>query len=309
MIIGESPLKDIYRLVVWGGGPHLAQAFPAPGEARFVRALGRLSGRLLRQKHAQISQNIRSAFPERRDSAVLATGAFAAHFANQYISLSIPKIRQSNAHRYLRWEGIDKIERALQKSGVVIAHPHMGPAQLPLHCLGLRFPSVHQIGGGEIHLVQKSNIGQWASRRRAELEQSISATLHDGKTYLRPALRALSSGGIVLSACDATGGGKEIGRRREATLFGQPFPLPLGHLWFAWKAKVPLFPMYCTRDPQKRALYLARVGEPLDLSGYRKSEAFDHGIRWTEQFLNQSLSTHPESWLFWDGFCKGGLIR
>ena len=309
MIIGESPLKDLYRLLVWGGGPELAQLVPAPGEARMLRAMGRAAAQLLPRKHAQIRDNIHVAFPHRKDCAQLASAAFAAHFANQYISLSIPKIHTFNAHRYLRWEGMDRIEAALQKGGLVLAHPHMGPAQLPLHALGLRFPSVHQIGGGEVHLVQKSTIGEWASQRRAELEQNIAATLHDGKTYLRPALRALKAGGIVLTACDATGGGKEIGRRLEATILGQDFPLPVGHLWFAWKAQVPLFPLYCTRDPQKRSLYLARVGDPIELFQYPKAEAFEVGTRWTEHFLNDVLAQHPEAWLFWDGFCKGGLIR
>lgn len=296
-------------MLVWGGGPVLSQALPSPSEARLIRAFGRISGHLLVKKHAQISANIRLAFPNRSNCDDLARRAFSAHFANQYISFSIPKVRSENAHRYLRWEGIERIETTLLKSGLVLAHPHMGPAQLPLHCLGLRFPSVHQIGGGEIHLVQKSDIGLWASQRRSHLEQGIAATLHDGKTYLRPALRALKAGGVVLSACDATGGGKEIGRRVSAKVLGQSFPLPIGHIWFAWKAKVPLFPMFCTRDPQKKSLYLAHIGDPILLTGMTKSEAFEHGARWTEQFLNQTLSQYPESWQFWDGFSKGGLIR
>ena len=186
---------DIYR-----------QALPSPAEARLIRALGRVSGHLLVKKQAQIRDNIRLAFPEELTVVRLLCVLFSAHFANQYISFSIPKIKPFNAHRYLRWEGIEKIPHC--RKGLVLAHPHMGPAQLPLHCLGLRFPSVHQIGGGEIHLVP-SKIGQWASERRGQLEHNIAATLHDGKTYLRPALRALKAGGIVLSACDATGGGKK----------------------------------------------------------------------------------------------------
>ena len=48
---------------------------------------------------------------------------------------------------------------------------------------------------------------------------------------------------------------------------------------------------------------------PHFVDGLNKAEAFERGTRWTEDFLNRALTSHPESWQFWDGFSEGGLIR
>lgn len=308
MIVGESKLKDIYRILVWGAGQRLSPLLPEPSEARIFRGIGRLSSHMMVSKKKQIMNNISRAFPNRKDIECIAESAFAAHFANQYVSFSIPKIKLDNCHRYLRWEGLESLKKSLQSGGAVLAHPHMGPAQLPLHALGLSLPSVHQIGGGEIHLVERSPVGQWASETRGRLEQQISATLHDGKSYLRPALRALKNGAVVLTACDATGGGKEIGRRFPTTLLGHSFELPIGHIWFAWRAQVPMFPLYCVRDPLKKSLYLAVVGKPISFYDLDREAAIEKGINWTRDFLNEALTKYPGSWLFWDGFSEGGLL-
>ena len=99
MIFRESPARDLYRLVMWGGYLRAIAALPAGQELRSHRALGRLVRRL--GGGARVEANLRRAFPGRRDIPRLAADVFATHFANQYLPMSFGRINAGNHQRYL----------------------------------------------------------------------------------------------------------------------------------------------------------------------------------------------------------------
>ena len=309
MIFAESRLKDLYRKLLWSLAPELTPYLPDAWEQRAVRMGGRIASRVLRKKREHILSNMRRAFPQREGLTSLSRQAFASHFSNQYLCFSFEKIQRSNSHAYLEIRGRERLTQALQAGkGAVLAHPHMGPAQLPLHVLGLEGIKMNQIGGGEITLVKLSHTGRWAAQSRAALEDGIAASLHDGKRWLRPALKALSHGEVLMSACDATGGGTEVGRRLPATLLGQPVALPVGHIWMALRSGAPLMSIHCYRNFGEGAPFVAEIGPEWIFDRSSDESAFRSGILQTEGFLNCVLQEHPGDWLFWDGFAPGGLI-
>lgn len=312
MIFGESPLKDVYRRVVWGPGRHALNLLPSPWEVRVVRGAGRVAAAVLADKRARIRENLARAFPDRPSSELdgIARAAFAAHFSNQYISFTFPRCTADNWQRYLAFEGLERLERARARGrGVVLAHPHMGPAQLPLHVLGLLGFPMHQVGGGEIKLVELSPTGRWAKETRGRLERSIAATLYDGKRYLRPLLRVLWEGGIVMTACDATGGGEELGRRVVCTVLGQRMGIPVGPVWMALRSGAELLTLRCHRNPSAGAAFIAEVGEELALDRSAPLRAaLEAGAQRLARYVDESLTRWPGDWLFWDGFTPGGLL-
>ena len=189
--------------------------------------------------------------------------AFAAHFSNQYISFSFAKCSTENWEKYLVFEGLEHLQEAVSRGkGVVLMHPHMGPAQLPLHVLALNGFHMHQIGGGEVTLVELSKTGQWAADTRSRLEARMPVTLHDGKKYLRPVLRALKQGAIVMSACDATGGGKELGRRETRKVLGREYGIPVGPIWMARQSGAPLLSIRCVRNRGSSPAMFRHIIEP-----------------------------------------------
>jgi len=310
MVFGESPLKDVYRRVVWGPGRQLLEASPDTAELRLIRAAARGAALGLRGRRAQLVANLQRAFPDRGDLDQLAQEAFAAHFSNQYLSFTFGKCGADNWSKYLQFEGLEHLEAAhAGGQGVVLMHPHMGPAQLPLHVLGLLDWPMHQVGGGEVTLVDLSETGRWAAETRASLEQRMPVTLLDGKRFLRPVLRALKSGGVVMSACDATGGGTELGRRLARPVLGQPFPLPVGPIWMAYMSGAPLLTVHCTRRRAPGAMFTATIGPPVPLRrDAGRDAALEDGADHIAAYLDRVLRAHPGDWLFWDGFAPGGLL-
>lgn len=313
MIFGEGQLKDLYRRGLWGPGRPALERLPVPWEHRAVRSLGRVACELARAKRGQVAQNLTRAFPsgqvpDGRDVTQVVSDAFASHFANQYISFSFAKCTSQTWPQYLAFQGLEKLEAARSRGrGLIIAHPHMGPAQLPLHVLGTLGWPVVQVGGGRITEVELSDTGRWAAQQRAMLESRMPVRLHDGRRYLRPVLRHLQGGGVVMSAADGTGGGEEIGQRMLCEVLGHDFPLPMGPAWMALQTGAALIPMCCVRNPGDGPLYLAVVGDEIAMEGTGRA-AVEAGTVSLGRWLDGVLRAYPGDWLFWDGFRPGGLL-
>lgn len=312
MIVGEHPLKDLYREALWGPGRRLLEALPAPLEQQMVRAGGRVAVEILAHRRAALLENLRRAFPEASlgELSRVAAAAFQAHLANQYISFSFDKCDLRHWERYLRFEGLARLQQAWARGrGVVLAHPHMGPAQLPLHVLGLLGWPMHQIGGGRVTAVQLSPAGQRAAETRRALERRMPVTLHDGRRFLRPVLRALQKGEVLMTACDATGGGEELGRRFSRSLLSQPWPMPVGPVWLAWRSGAPLLTVVTHRGDRGGPPWVAEIGEEVVFPrDHGREAALEAGVDALARHLEDWLRRWPGDWLFWDAFHPGALL-
>lgn len=322
MIFGESGLKDAYRKVVWGPLRQAAEAAPPLWEVALARGMGRAAAAAMPSKVRAVADNMRRAgLGDRPDLQAQARQTFATHFGNQYIGFLFGKCDEQTWPRYLELRGLEHLDAArAQGRGVVLMHPHMGPAQLPLHVLGLRGVPMHQVGGGRVTAVQLSQTGEWAAATRSRLEARIRATLHDGTKFLRPVLRALQQGEVVMSACDGTGGGEEMGRRFVRPVLGQPMGVPVGPVWMALQARAPLLTVRCVRNrgpagPRAdggsgRAMFVAEIGPEVPFRRDQgRAAAFETGADAVAAFLSDSLSRYPGDWHFWDSYEPGRLLE
>ena len=309
MVIGESVAKDAYRLLVWGPWRQALEHSPWGWEYRANRKLGTIAGRVAWKKRREVEENLRRAFPGRDDLGQVALDAFATHFVNQYASFAFGRIDGRNYRHYLRLEGVDHLDRAARDGvGVVLMHPHTGPAQLPLAVLGALGRSVHQVGGGEA-AVQKSRVGGWASAERSRLESRMRVTLHDGAGYLRGLLRVLAEGQVVLTACDGTGGGQELGRRLVRPVLGQAMLLPVGPFYMAFRSGARLHTLHTVRDPLDPRRHLSVIGDEVQVRRDAPLRvALEAGADFTADWLSLVLGRYPGDWLFWDAFRPGVLL-
>lgn len=310
MVFGESPLKDLYRRMVWGPWREALERLPYGWEYRINRTMGEAVARAAVSKRQDVQQNLQRAFPNRTPQQLeqIASKAFATHFVNQYASFAFGRITASNWTRYLRFEGLHHLWEAQQrKKGIVLMHPHMGPAQLPLCVLGALGHRVHQIGGGE-PAVEKSEAGKWATEQRHRLEARMPVQLHSGQGYLRGLLRDLQAGEIVLTACDGTGGGQELGRRYDRQVLGQTMRVPVGGWYLAQRGQAQLHWLHTIQDPSDARRHLSVISPPIDLPDLPLQKLLNHGADETAAYLSQTLSAHPGDWLFWDAFHPGGLL-
>ena len=296
MVFGESPLKDLYRALIWGPWRGIASQLPATVEIRVHSQLGAAVSRLAQGRQ----HRVRDAMERAGVDPAASSRVFETHFANQYVGFSFGKIRRDTWSQYLQLVGVGHLDGL--EGGAVIAHPHMGLPQVPLHVLGLLGYPVHQVGGGRTS-VALSAIGARAADTRARLEERIAAELHDARDYVRPMVRTARAGGLVFTAVDGTGGGIELGRRVVRTVCGNQMKLPVFPAWLAHHAGVPLIPLHCYSRPGSIPL-VAELGAPAQVSDV------DAGVDVLASWLEGWLQAHPGDWHFWDAWHagEGGLL-
>ncbi|MBN2798187.1 MAG: lysophospholipid acyltransferase family protein [Deltaproteobacteria bacterium] len=296
MVFAEGALKDLYRLWAWGPWRASLGVLPAGNEVRANRQLGRLAAAALPAQRAALRATLAGALGARPELDAVVTQLFETHFANQYVGLSFQRMTLETAPRYLHLTGREHLDQALRAGrGVILAHPHLGLPQLPLHLLGLEGYPVHQVGGGA-PAQALSALGTVAARTRRRLEGGLAATLHDGTGFVRPVVRALERGEVVLTACDGTGGGQELGRREVCQVLGRRMRLPVFSAWLAEHTGAAVLPLHCYRAGP---LYQADVSPPLapeDLTAQLAT------------LLDGWLRAHPGEWHFWDQWRPGSLL-
>jgi phosphatidylinositol dimannoside acyltransferase len=317
VIFPESPLRDLYRALVWGPYRRSVLRLPPTVEVALNRRLGETVARLLPSSRSRVEANLRRAFPGRDHLDEVAVSVLGTHFANQYLPFSFGRMDARNAPAYLRVEVLGPLDAALGGGGggggsgargAVLLHPHMGPAQLPLAVLGLLGYPMHQIGGGEVATL--TDTGRRYAAFRHSLEGAMrGVTLVDGKAFLRPVLRALASGAVVMTTCDGTGGGAELGRRVVRTVLGQRMKLPVGAIWLALKSGAPLLPLYTFHRPGRLPAHSSVIGPELVLPREAPfAEALEAGADRVADFLDRVLGEPPEDWHFWDQFEPGCFL-
>ncbi len=308
MVFGESRAKDVYRKVVWGPYRRSFDHLPPAAELRANRLLGHVVAIVARGKRRAVAGNMARAGLAQPLSTP-SRDAFATHFVDQYISWSFGRVTPENAAAYLTLEGQQHLDAALAHGrGVVVMHPHMGPAQLPLCVLGVLGYRMNQVGGGGVEGTL-SETGAWATGMRHRLEEDLKARVWDGGGFLRPVLRALEGGEVVMTAMDGTGGGRELGRRLERTVLGQRMRLPVGPVYLALKSGAPLLTLHTFRDRGGPAPYRTVIGPEIPLPREaRVKDALEVGADAVAQHLGRFLREHPGDWHFWDEFRPGRFL-
>ena len=296
MVFGENALKDVYRRLVWGPWRRMLEAAPAGFELRANASLGRLMSHL--SPRSDLSERLTEAGATDRRAV---REIYETHFMNQYVGFSFAKITATSWPDYLELRGREHLDAALEHGGVILAHPHMGLPQLPLHVLGLLGYAAHQVGGGRTN-VALSATGQRVADLRASLEHRICARLHDGSAYLRPVLRALRSGEIVFTACDGTGGGEELGRRQPVPVLGRTMAMPVFPAWLAAQTGASLLTLTTWRSSGTR--FTSEIGPK------RAVPSVEAATESLGVWLTAAIREHPGDWHFWDAWHAGdgGLL-
>jgi lauroyl/myristoyl acyltransferase len=310
ILVVLSLLKDAYRRVIWGPYREFCGQMPLGKELQSNRLLGRAIHSLSLKKRSRLKLNLQRALPGTTDFAALTRACFQTHFAEQYISWSFARIRPETTDAYLQIEGLSRL-RALQEAGrgVVLVHPHMGLAQLPLCVLAHKGFSMHQVGGGGVaHTL--SPRGQACEATRHALEEDLPAMIWDGGGYLRPLLRKLEQGEVVMCAMDGTGGGREMGRRIVQKVCGQAMYIPVGAAWLALQSGAALVPLHTHFVPGGASPYRSVIHDEIPLERkWKTADALNDASEKLAIILERLLLRHPGDWHFWDEFQPGRFLE
>ena len=150
MIVRESAARDVLRLFVWFPLRWTIAVLPIRWGFAIFRFMGDVKYLLSRRTENSIFKNLRSAFGDTVPDVELARMLrkyYRNHYVNQMMIFLLPRLDNGNVEKFHTFEGLDKLEKALENGkGCILIHPHFGPAQMPLCALGILGYPMMQLG-------------------------------------------------------------------------------------------------------------------------------------------------------------------
>jgi lauroyl/myristoyl acyltransferase len=297
MIVSESMLRDMMRLLIWYPIRWLLYALPLRSGINLINFLGTIDTCTFSGKKKMIMRKVTEVFPEKDEtwtSEVVKT-YIRNHYMNQLQIMLFPKMRLSNIDKIHFFEGLDRLDNALKKGkGCILIHPHFGPTQLPLHILGIKGYNMMQLG----YLTDDglSYIGKnVAFKLRTKLESKIKARIVQADSFLRPLFQCLKSNGVLMMTGDGAGGKKFIGRYKPFPFCNGTYLFSMGAATLAAKTGAPMMPVFITMEGNR---YKTNIEPPI----YVKNDDEDiykatfHFVKTFESYLKKN----PGFWHFWD---------
>ncbi len=303
MIVSESLHRDILRLIVWYPVRWLLFLLPFRWGFSLIKLIGTADYYLSGHKRDIVARNLCMVFADRDDlwAQSVVKKYIQNHYVNQLQIMIFPAMSNRNMGQYHTFEGIENLDNALRVGkGCILAHAHFGPAQMPLHLLGVMGYPMMQVG----HLIDDSLsfIGRnVAFRLRKIYEGKIRAQIVPASTYPRVLFRWLEQNGVLMMTGDGAGRGAYIGRQAAANLLGKTIPFAVGPFSLASRFASPVLPLFTIIEDDKR--YRTIIGKPIVPSENnsiknRESAYLQEFIRIMEQYVRD----YPYLWHFWDEF-------
>lgn len=188
-------------------------------------------------------------------------------------------------------EGLDHW-RELNASGegFILVTAHIGAWEV-----GSMLPSFQE--ERRVHVVREAETDPRAQRFISELIRSRAGDLYTTHFAEDPQLGvdlldALRRGEIVALQGDRPRNG---GRTAEISLFGHPFPVPVGTVALARAAGVPILPVFVFREGRKRYRCSLRAPIRVGSNGTRQAE-IDLALQRFASELEWAISHRPHQW-------------
>jgi KDO2-lipid IV(A) lauroyltransferase len=208
--------------------------------------------------------------------------------------------RLSTSRRFdVQADGLDHWQ-ALNASGegFILVTAHIGAWEV-----GSMLPSARD--ARRVHVVREAETDPRAQRFIQELIKGAAGDLYTTHFAEDPQLGmalldALRDGEIVALQGDRPRAG---GRKAEATLFGRPFPLPIGPAVLARAAGVPILPVFVFREGRLR--YRCAIHPPIRVphTADRTADLESATQRFATE-LQAAITHRPHQW-----FCFGKVWR
>lgn len=188
-------------------------------------------------------------------------------------------------------EGLDHW-RELNASGegFILATAHIGAWEV-----GSMLPAFQE--ERQVHVVREAEVDPRAQRFFSELIRSRAGGLYTTHFAEDPQLGvdlldALRRGEIVALQGDRPRNG---GRAAEISLFGRPFPVPVGPLALARAAGVPILPVFVFREGRLRYRCSLRPPIRVNSTGSRQADMEEAQRRFAAE-LEWAISHRPHQW-------------
>lgn len=311
MIVRESLLRDILRLIIWFPFRWLIYLLPISISLFIYRKMGDIHYHFNKKKRDSIGANIKKTFKDSKNESELSEiirKNMQTHYIDRLIIFLFPKLNKDNIDKFVSIEGLDYLEAALaKKKGCILVHAHFGPAQLSLCALGHKGYKMNQLGYRTTEGISYIGREVQAKTRLKVEENKIPARMLYVNKFMRPLFTALNNNEVLMTAGDAGGASRFIGKYITAKFFGNDMHFPTGWVSLAYKTGASVLPLSLHQNG--RSKYKVVIHPPIHLE--TQSNDTDSILENVEKFvkiLEEDVRTYPHQWHFWDEFSEGNLL-
>jgi len=311
MIVKEGFLRDILRLIIWLPFRWLIYYLPISFSLYIYRRMGDIHYYFNKKKRDLIGNNVKKAFQDSIDKKKLAEiirRNMHTHYTDRLIIFLFPKLNKKNIEKFVTIEGLGFLDAALaEKKGCILVHAHFGPAQLSLCALGYRGYKMNQLGYRTTEGI--SYIGREVqAKTRLKIEEGkIPARMLYANKFMRPLFTALNNNEVLMTAGDAGGASRFVGKYVTAKFFDNDARFPAGWVSLACKTGASVLPLSLYQNGMNK--YKVVIHPPLHFE--TQSDDTASILKNVEKFvkiLEEDVRTYPHQWHFWDEFYEGNLL-
>lgn len=303
MIVRESIVRDILRLITWYPFRWFILILPFPAAFYILKVMGDMHYFFSRNKKRIIMENLSMVF-NGRDSFPLKR-IIKMYFENHYIDhlhiFLYPRFNKRIIERYFPVHGLENLDSALLSGrGCILLQGHFGPIQIPLFALALKGYNIKQIG----YLWKPENlslVGERVSLRlRERYESMIPAEILSAKSFLRPALEILKNNGIIMTNGDGAAGKQFIGKHIPVRFLGREVLFPVGAVNLAQRTGSPILPLFIVRESPWRFRIVIEKSSGLNYT--REETDMGKGVVGFVKVFEEYVKRYPCHWHLWDEF-------
>lgn len=304
MIIKESFLRDIGRLIIWFPLRWACLILPVPLVLHLFKFMGDIHFLFGRRKKMELKKNISIAFNDRlREKEIdnIVRRCLENYYSHQLLIFLFPRLNKNIIQKMVSIEGLDHLNQALkQGKGCILVHGHFGLFQLPLVTLGLLGYQMNQItlpvDEGLSYIGSKV-----AFKYRMRCEAKIPAKLIPAQTFLRPVFSALKNNEVVMITGDGAGGVNVSGKVVTLNFFNHNYPFPSGPVSLSLKTGASILPVFIFK--KSICCYKIMIGESLCPKRNSKNNSeLREGMEKFVKLLESNIRKYPCHWRFWDEF-------
>jgi len=299
-------IRDFILFLLWSFGSRLIRFLPARLAYSFADLMISIAGPFLIPKKQYIQRVYEEFFPERRttaDGPRASDNALRLYVKSQLDVMRYPLLSSSNIDKYVTYQGLEHLDLALgTKRGVILMFGHFGANQFIIPALGHKGYRINQIStfpGTWEHLSgQKTSwLREKAYQYQRECESRLPVKFLDISKNIRPALRCLEKGEVLLVAFDGRGGTKW----EKVNFLGHEANISCGPFQIAVKTGASILPAYILRERNHKHLLV--IEEPLYSGGEESPEEL---IKSFIEWFEGKIRKHPDHYLW---LLQAALIR
>ena len=311
MIVREGLLRDVLRLIIWFPFRWLIYLVPISVSLFIYRRMGDVHYYFNKKKRDVIETNVKKAFKDgikENEVSKIVRKNMQTHYIDRLIIFLFPKLNKENIEKFVTIEGLDFLDAALaEKKGCILVHAHFGPAQLSLCALGYRGYKMNQLGYRTTEGI--SYIGREVqAKTRLKIEEGkIPARMLYANKFMRPLFTALNNNEVLMTAGDAGGASRFVGKYVTAKFFDNDARFPAGWVSLACKTGASVLPLSLYQNGMNK--YKVVIHPPLHFE--TQSDDTASILKNVEKFvkiLEEDVRTYPHQWHFWDEFYEGNLL-